>query len=190
MGSQDGRLESIGGGACGVVEREREKEKRLSFFFFFFLRPPRALSSSSAARCQNLSPSISSPQLSQRTVRELELRLARADQLLGPREEEEADAHGKRRTGKLKSEKEWFLFLLLLLFTAPPASTTPRRRQRPSFRSGHPFSPFPSSCSSTPSGHRPYRYLRAREASPWGPVPVRRIRSKPPPRQRPAASTR
>lgn len=60
---------------------------------------------------------------------------------------------------------------LVFLFT----TTKPRRRPRPSFRSRRSVPRSPSSCSSKPPGRRPCLYPRAREASPWGLVPARRI---------------
>ena len=63
---------------------------------------------------------------SQRTVFELELRLSRADQLLGPREQEEADAHGKSgkeiETQKRERERKSVFFSSFLL--------SPRRRRQ------------------------------------------------------------
>ena len=94
VGIQDGLLESIGGGALRLLEcRERGE------FFYFPPRvpSPRLMPPPSPSPLSSLSTSFSSTN-SQRTVCEFELRLSRADQLLGPREQEEADAHG--RSGK------------------------------------------------------------------------------------------
>ena len=106
MGSQDGRLEGIGGGSCvcmclcvcvllGRVGRERrEKERKEVREVVSFLREPSSSSASMPLPPPTLfSLSLPPINLAHRTVRKLELRLSRADELLGPREQEESDAH-------------------------------------------------------------------------------------------------